>query len=296
MTNYPDFEFIRLARVGTRAWLTFNRPEARNALTHRMMEEIGEALAAVRADAEARVLILRGAGGSFSAGGDLNAMQEMPPAPAPGEADPLFQPYRFFGDVLRDLDRMPIPVVAVVEGGAAGGGFGMTCCADVAIIRADAKFALPEPKVGFIPSQILPFIARRIGAGQLRRIAVLGQRIGGEEAFRLGVGHYLARTETETEEILAAVLDEVDRNDPAAVAAVKEIVLMTEEAALDETLDKAAQHLIRLLRRPEAPAGMRAFLNKQPPPWLARAREMNGAGRKQPHPVQSRASPDGSDN
>lgn len=276
MTDYPDFEFIRLARTGTRAWLTFNRPAARNALTHRMMEEIGEALAAVRGDADARVLILRGSGGNFSAGGDLNAMQDMPPAPAAGEPDPMFGPYRFFGDVLNDLNEMPIPVIAVVEGGAAGGGFGMTCCADVAIIRDDAKFALPEPKVGFIPSQILPFIARRIGTGELRRIAVLGQRIDGEEAFRLGVGHYLARSEEEADSILARVLDEVDRNDPAAVAAVKDVVLMTERAEMVEVLDAAAHHLIRLLRRPEAPAGMRAFLDKQPPPWLARARELNG--------------------
>lgn len=280
MSNYPDFEFIRLARTGTRVWLTFNRPEARNALTHSMMEEIGQAVAAVRRDPDARVLVLRGAGGNFSAGGDLNAMQDMPPPPADGEEDPMFQPYRFFGDVLRELDELPMPVIAVVEGGAAGGGFGMTCCADVAIIRDDAKFALPEPKVGFIPSQILPFIARRVGAGQLRRIAVLGQRISGEEAFRLGVGHYLVRSEAEADDVLAGLLDEVDRNDPAAVAAVKEVVLMTREAPLTETLDAAATHLIRLLRRPEAPAGMRAFLSKQQPPWLTRARALNAEAKE----------------
>ncbi len=275
MKDYPAFESIHVARTGTRVWLTFNRPAARNALTHAMMEEIGAALKLIEADTNARVLILRGAGGNFSAGGDLNAMQQMPPPVRDGEEDPLFQPYRFFGDVLQHLNSMPVPVVAVVKGGAAGGGFGMACCADVVIMHADAILALPEPKVGFIPSQIVPFIARRMGVGQLRRIAVLGQRLTGEEACRLGIAHYLTRSDAETDSLLSRVLDEVDRNDPAAVAAVKDIVLRCEDEALSETLDAAARQLVKLLRRPEAPAGMQAFLNKQDPPWLASARALN---------------------
>lgn len=275
--DYPAYKSVLAERRGTRLWLTLNRPDNRNALTHHMMEEIGDAVQRCRDDNAARVLILRGAGGNFSAGGDLNAMQQMPPSVTPGEEDPLFQPYRFFGDVLHDLNSLPKPVIAIVEGGAAGGGFGMACCADVAIIRADAKLALPEPKVGFIPSQIIPFIARRMGAGQLRRIAVLGQRISGEEAYRLGVAHYLTLSDEETEAALARVLDDVDRNDPAAMAAVKDVVLRSEDEALPETLDAAAQHLVGLLRRPEAPAGMQAFLDKRDPPWLAAAKKANEA-------------------
>lgn len=282
MSDYPDYAAITLERRGTRAWLTFNRPAQRNALTHDMMVEIGDAVGRVRDDERARVLILRGAGGNFSAGGDLHAMQNMPPAPAPGEEDPMFQPYRFFGDVLADLNRLPKPVIAIVEGGAAGGGFGMACCADVAIIRDDAKLAVPEPRVGFIPSQIIPFIARRMGAGQFRRIAVLGQRISGEEAYRLGIAHYLTRSDEETETVLARVLDEVDRNDPAAVAAVKDVVLRCEDEELLEVLDTAAHHLIGLLRRPEAPAGMKAFLEKRDPPWLTAARTANEGDASEP--------------
>lgn len=276
--TYPDYESVLAERRGTRVWLTLNRPEDRNALTHHMMEEIGDVVARCRDDDAARVLIIRGAGGNFSAGGDLKAMRQMPPPVAPGTEDPLFKPYRFFGDVLEAMNTLPKPVVAVVEGGAAGGGFGMACCADVAIIRADAKLALPEPKVGFIPSQIIPFIARRMGAGQLRRIAVLGQRISGEDAYRLGVAHYLTRTDEETDAILSTVLEDIDRNDPAAMAAVKDVVLRSEDEALAGTLDAAAHHLVGLLRRPEAPAGMQAFLEKRDPPWLAAARKANRAG------------------
>lgn len=275
--DYPAYETLTVARRGTRLTLTFNRPQARNALTLAMMEEIGDAVDRVRRDANVRVLILRGAAGHFCAGGDLNAMQAMPPLPPPGVKDPLFDEYRYFGDVLLALDRIPKPVIAVVEGGCAGGGFGMACCADVTIVRADAKFGLPEPQVGFIPSQILPFIARRIGPDQLRRIAVMGLHISGEEAFRLGVGHYLVRDAGETERQLQAVLDQIDLCDPEALAAVKDVVLATTSEPAAAVLDRAAEHLVRLLRRPEAPAGMKAFLNKQPPPWLERARALNGS-------------------
>lgn len=273
--NYPAYQDVLAERRGTRLHVTFNRPDARNALTHAMMREIGDVLTRARDDAAVHVVILRGAGGNFSAGGDLNAMQDMPAQPTDGSPDPLVADYRYFGDVLLAMDRLPKPVVAIVDGGAAGGGFGMACCADVAILLADAKFALPEPRVGFIPSQIMPFIARRIGSGQLRRIAVLGQRVSGREAFRLGVGHYLVETMAEAEAQLAAVLADVDACDPAAVSAVKDVVLSTDHMAPEDVFDHAASHLVRLLRRPEAPVGMQAFLNKQTPPWAEHARKLN---------------------
>lgn len=128
-----------------------------------MMAEIGDAVQRVRADPDARVLVLRGAGGNFCAGGDLASMANMPPPPADGEQDALYVPYRLLGDVLHDLNRLPQAVVAVVEGAVAGGGFGMAVCADVTIAHRDAKFALPEARVGFIASQVIPFVTRRIG-------------------------------------------------------------------------------------------------------------------------------------
>lgn len=264
---WPDYTSLLVEQSDRRLWVTFNRPRIRNALTHEMMGEIGDVVARVRNDDSVRTLILRGAERQFSAGGDLNAMRDMPPPVAGGARDPLFDAYRAFGHVLSALDTLPKAVVAVVEGAAAGGGFGMACCADITIVRADAKFGLPETQVGFIPSQILPFIARRIGVDQVRRIAMLGLRISGEEAYRLGVGHYLVHDDAATEQCLADVLAQLDRCDPAAVAAVKDVVLATEFEPRLAVMDRAAHHLVRLLRRPEAMDGMQAFLDKLPPPW-----------------------------
>ena len=99
MQDAAGYRFILLEREGIAWRLTFNRPERHNALTQAMMAEIGDAVDRVAADAQARALVLRGAGGAFSAGGDLGAMSELPPQPARG-ADPLVAQYRMFGDVL----------------------------------------------------------------------------------------------------------------------------------------------------------------------------------------------------
>src|SRR5690606_31619995 len=146
---------------------TFARPARRNALTFEMMVEIKDAIERVGANSSVRALVLRGDGGFYCAGGDLNAMTDMPDLPDSGP-DPLIAPYRLFGNALLALNARPQAVISVVEGPAIGGGFGMVCCSDVVIVHENARFGIPEPRVGFIPSQIIPFIVRRIGEGMTR--------------------------------------------------------------------------------------------------------------------------------
>ncbi len=270
MDDDPAYRTILLQRDRDIARLTFNRPERRNALTHEMMDEIADALRRARDDADVRALILRGAGGVFCAGGDIGAMMDLPP-PQPGDPDPLLVPYRAFGDTLLRLNRLPKPVVSIVEGPAAGGGFGMACCSDVVILHESARFGMPEPRVGFIPSQILPFIVRRIGEGPARELAVTGRMIDADEAVRLGIGRYRCADEADIERALEAVLHDIRRAEPAAVAAVKALVLSCATDSDEQTMDAAAASLVRLLRGSAAQAGMSAFLDKRPPPWAPEA-------------------------
>src|SRR5258707_10574326 len=160
-----DYANIRLERDGAVMRLVLSRPERRNALTHAMMLELEDAFATVRDDRSCRVLVLRGAGGHFCAGGDLDAMADMPARPDNGAADPLVPAYRQFGEALLALDNLPQATISIVEGSAVGGGFGMACCPPVVILHDRARFGMPEPKVGFIPSQIIPFVVRRLGEG-----------------------------------------------------------------------------------------------------------------------------------
>jgi isohexenylglutaconyl-CoA hydratase len=263
-----DYANITLARDGAVARLTLNRPDRRNALTHAMMLELEDAFGRVRDDPHCRALVLRGAGGHFCAGGDLEAMADMPPAPANGGADPLLPAYRQFGDALLALNALPQPTVAIIEGSAVGGGFGMACCSDVVILHESARFGMPEPKVGFIPSQIIPFVVRRIGEGPARDLAVTGRLIDAAEAGCLGIGSHLCAGTADINRTLKAVLDDILRLEPQAVATAKRLVLACATEDDRSVLDDAAESLVGLLRRPQAREGIEAFMAKTPPSWV----------------------------
>lgn len=268
MSKKPDYQFITVRRDGLAVHLAFNRPDRRNALNHTMMAEIGDAVDRVRADRRSRALVLRGIGGAFCAGGDLGAMSELPPKPRAGP-DPLVASYRGFGDVLARLNRLPQAVVSVVEGPAVGGGFGMACCSDVVILHRSARFGIPEPRSGFIPSQVLPFLVRRLGEGAVRYLAVTGAIMNAASARQLGLGQFLCGTAATLDRALSTVLRDIGRMEPDALATAKRLTLMCATHTEGEVMDHASVELVRLLRRPEALAGMRAFLQKKPPPWAA---------------------------
>jgi isohexenylglutaconyl-CoA hydratase len=262
-----DYANIKLERDGAVARLVLNRPDRRNALTHAMMLELEDAFTRLRDDQGCRAVVLRGAGGHFCAGGDLDAMADMPPPPANGAIDPLVSAYRQFGDALLALNDLPQATISVVEGSAVGGGFGMACCSDVVILHDSARFGMPEPKVGFIPSQIIPFVVRRVGEGAARDLAVTGRVIDAVEAHRLGIGRHLCANTAEINRTLKAVLDDVLRLEPEAVGSVKRLVLSCATADDRAVLDDAARSLVDLLRRPQASEGIRHFMAKTTPPW-----------------------------
>ncbi len=262
-----DYANILLAREGAVARVTLNSPDRRNALTQAMMLELEDAFGRVRDDRSCRVLVLRGAGGHFCAGGDLDAMADMPPQPANGAADPLVPAYRQFGDALLVLNNLPQATIAVVEGSAVGGGFGMACCSDVVILHDSAKFGVPEPKVGFIPSQILPFVARRIGQGPLRDIAVTSRLIDADEAVRLGIGRHRCSTIADIAKTLRGLIEDILKGEPRAIATAKRLVLSAPTTDDRAVLDDAAESLVGLLRQPQAAEGIKAFKAKTSPPW-----------------------------
>jgi isohexenylglutaconyl-CoA hydratase len=266
-SKVADYANIALKCEGAVARLTLNRPDRRNALTHAMMVELEDAFARVRADAGCRVLVMRGAGGHFCAGGDLDSMANMPPKPANGGRDLLVPAYRQFGEALLSLNSLPQATVVIVEGSAVGGGFGMACCSDVVILHESARFGMPEPRWGFIPSQILPFVVRRVGEGAARDLAVTGRVIDAAEALRLGIGRHFCQNTAELNRAMKAVIDDVLKLEPKALAAAKRLVLSCTMTEVKAVLDDAAESLVRLLREPQAGEGIRAFKAKQAPPW-----------------------------
>lgn len=271
----PDCPTLALARRGSVLHVTLDRPESRNALDGTMVTDLLAVAAAVRADRGLRTLVLRGAGGTFCAGGDIKDFRSnmQTSVPSPGAPDPVVKQNRDFGDLLIALNELPQTLVMAVEGAAFGGGLGLVCVSDIALATADARFALSETGLGLPPAQIAPFVVQRIGLTQARRLMLSGARFDGRQAGALGLVHELAEDGVALDAALVRVLNQVGRCAPGANAATKEILFASLRQPLPEVLDMAAMHFAASMRGPEGREGVAAFLEKRPANWVEKVDE-----------------------
>ena len=264
----------------TRATLhiSLNRPESRNAMSLQMVAELRQLLQAAEASIgkpdAVRVVVLRGAGGHFSAGADLKdmaaarmrAMQSPAATHDGGATDPIAEVNAAFGELCLAYARTPLAVVAVLEGTVMGGGFGLACVADVAIASETVQFRLPETSLGIVPAQIAPFLVERLGYSQAKRLAVTGGRLDAAAALRLGLVHTVAQTadlQAELDKVLADILACA----PGALAATKALMVQARLREPQDLVQPAAAIFSRAARGPEGLEGIAAFLQKRKPQW-----------------------------
>lgn len=248
--------------------VTFNRPEARNALNPEMVDALVALFAELPARTDVRVVLMRSRGGHFCAGADLKGVfADAAATPAPGAVDPIAAMNRRFGELLRAAESIPQVLVTVCEGGVLGGGFGLACVSDIAFAHEATKFGMPETSRGLPPAQIAPFVVQRIGLTQARRLVLTSAQFNGAEALRLGLVHEVFADEAALAQGLSQALTDVLRCAPSANARTKAIVLSVGQIAPDEVLDRAAEHFAACARSPEAPEGIGAFMQKRAPAW-----------------------------
>ncbi len=246
--------------------VTLNRPEVRNALSPVMVRELAQSFQRAREDAEIRAVVLMGAGGNFTAGGDLKGMEERR-ASGDGDAEATAASNRLFGTLLEVADTLPKALIALVEGAAMGGGVGLLAVSDWAIAEKSSQIGTPEVTVGLIPAQIAPFVVERVGYTQARRMATYGLRLNAQDALRIGLVHELADNHGELMVKGAAAINQCLRCSPEAVAATKRLVRASLREPLGATLDNASRSFAAALAG-EAREGIRAFLEKRKPAWL----------------------------
>ncbi|MFO1411331.1 MAG: enoyl-CoA hydratase-related protein [Acinetobacter parvus] len=259
---------IQLERQGSILTLWLNRPESRNAMSLNMVNAIQQVFAHIAEDSSIRAVILRGKGGHFCAGGDIKDMAALRVEAANvGSLQPYVDFNRRFGAMIEQVDQAPQTVVAILEGAVLGGGFGLACVSDIAISRDNAQFGLPETGLGVLPAQIAPFVVKRIGLTQARRLALLGLRFNGETAQKLGVIHEVVRDDIELEQLLADTIQQIKRAAPLASRTTKALLHRTLNEPLDSLLDAAAQQFAQAVGGAEGQEGTMAFIQKRLPNW-----------------------------
>lgn len=273
----PDADTLLLRQDGARLHVTFNRPARRNAINDAMLMALERLVERLERDASVRVVIFRGAGGHFCAGGDIRERRAQTTATRPG-ADLAMEQNVRAGQLFLRLSRLAQTTVAVVEGYALGGGFGFACVFDITLVMASATLGLAETRIGVAPAQIAPHVVHRLGLSKARYLGLTGRRIDGAQALLMGVAHAMADTNEELEAELARLLDDIDSCGPLACAATKAIMGRVGEMPLDALIDYAGRRFGELNRGPEGVEGQQAFLEKRKASWpsLKAATEWTG--------------------
>jgi methylglutaconyl-CoA hydratase len=242
---------LRIERDGPVLRITMARPERRNAFDAALIAELTSAFGDV---GDARAVLLRGDGPSFSAGADVEWMRS--------SVDLSFDAN--VADALRlramldAIDNCPAPVVARVQGHALGGGCGLVACCDVVVAEPSALFAFSEVKLGIVPAVISPFALAKIGTGSARRWFVTGERFTADVALGIGLIHEVA---DDLDAAVETILGELFSAGPDATRAAKQLARAPHSA--EETAQLIAKHRTSA----EGQEGLRAFLEKRTPSW-----------------------------
>lgn len=253
-------ENIALNIEGGIARLTLNRPEVHNAFNAETISELREALASLAADDAVRILVLRGEGKHFCAGGDLNWMKSQKEASL---EENLADSGRL-ADLLDELNSFPKPTIAEVQGAAFGGALGLISCCDMVVASDDARFCLSEVKLGLSPATISPYVIAAMGARQARRYFLTAELINAEKAYEIGLIHQIVSRET-LPEVTAGWIKNLLNNGPQAIAATKQLIRDVSNKPVDNELKNYTSELIARLRvGDEGQEGLTAFFEKRP--------------------------------
>lgn len=250
-------------------YLTLNRPEKRNALDLPTLNEIIRVFEFIADHRLIRAVVIQGKGKHFCAGGDISEMQ-MQGLSEDQQRDAMTAVSRRFGQLSATVSQAPQVVIAKVQGAVLGGGFGIASVADLVIADSSVRFAMPETSLGIVPAQIAPFVMRRIGESQTRRLALLGLRINGHEAQTLGLVDYLLDSPEAATACLATMLKQLASCAPVANAVTKQLLqsLSAEPGlALEAMIDRAAHCFVDALYGAEGREGTAAFLQQRKPSW-----------------------------
>lgn len=243
-------------------WL--NRPKVRNAFDEALIAELTRALERLAQEPAVRLVLLRGRGGTFCAGGDLAWMRRQGEASQANNEKDAYALAR----MLKALYDLPQLSVCLVEGAAMGGGAGLVAAADVAVAAKGALFCFSEVRLGLTPATISPYVIEAIGPRMTRALFASAESFDAEYAERIGLVQYLVDGPDDFAPLQAEFVRMAKLNAPGAVADAKRLVRDVAGRPIDEALlRETAQRIAARRADPEGQEGLKAFLEKRPPRW-----------------------------
>ena len=257
----PGFEALRWEVAGGIATITLDRPEALNSLEGRLKTELLDAIRQAGRDSSVRVVILTGAGRAFCAGQDLKERLQPDPTPLDVEVRERFNP---IVSAIRLLDK---PVIAAVNGVAAGAGASLAFAADLRIASESASFVLAFGRIGLIPdSGATWLLPRLVGLGRATELMLLPDPLLAAEALRIGLVNRVVPATRVVDEAIA-IAERIGENSPIAVRNSRRLVREAAELTEAEGFKRTMELMMPVFESGDAVEGATAFAEKRPPVW-----------------------------
>lgn len=258
--NEPVLRSVDLRGVAT---VTLNRPEVNNAYDGALVQGLHDAMDELATRTALRAVVLRGAGRHFQAGADLKWIMQVKSQ----SVEENERASRATALAVHRLNTLPVPTLALVQGACFGGGTGILAACDIVIATQDASFSISETRWGLMAGIILPQLADAIGARQVRRYALSGERFGAQEARRIGLVHEVVPA-AELQAAGERMVDQLLQNAPEANAQTKAAALEFAWGAVDEaTLERLIVQHAAKRRSSEATEGLASFAEKRAARW-----------------------------
>ncbi|MDO8362728.1 MAG: enoyl-CoA hydratase-related protein [Actinomycetota bacterium] len=249
------------------AVLTLNRPSALNAMSAELVQSLHEQLQAIAVDPAVRVVILTGAGRGFCAGLDLGGYGEAPHTAHLGRTQKMFAVQKHIASLIPTLRSLPQPVIAAVNGPAAGGGFALVMGSDIRLAARSAKFNAAFIRIGLSACDIGTswLLPRLVGVARAQELMLTGRLFDADEAYRIGLVVDLLDDDALMDAALTKA-HEIMRNSPFGVALTKEGMWgALEIPALQNAIDMENRQQVMATATKDYAEATAAFLQRRPP-------------------------------
>ena len=244
-------DLVRTTSIDDVVTLELNRPDKRNALSIELIADLNDAIGAIEHDETVRVVILGGLGKSFCSGMDLRGVLD--------DAQEMSGMLLGLSEAARRLRRLPVPVIARVQGAAIGGGCGLSVVADIALTHPEARLGYPEVSLGGCPAVVAPWLIKKIGAGRARSLLLTGGTMSGQQALQLGMVDQLHPQE-ELDEAALTLARELAAGGQQAIAVTKQWLNELDGSMDDDPSVTGAQLSAQVIAGSEAQERLRSIL------------------------------------
>jgi methylglutaconyl-CoA hydratase len=246
--------------------ITLNRPDAKNTLTGAMLRELVDAIRATDEAEWIRAVVLTNTGNTFCAGADLT--DRRPGVSGMGDAGDGTR----LSDIFVALQEARVPVVGKINGHAVGGGVGLVAACDLSYVRSDAKIGFTEVRLGVAPAVISVVCLPKLSRADAMETFLTGERFTPERAAEMGLINAAVEPE-DLDSHVQRVIDTILLGGPAGVAAAKQIINSVPSMARAEAFENMTEFSQELFDRAEAQAGIAAFRERRPAPWVPAGNE-----------------------